>query len=410
MGHLLGTSPARPCPTDVSASQPGSRYWTYVDGLEPHSPGPGISAFAIDTPRAGDRLPGDGLEINGWVIARTAPVRGIRTAGADTAGAIFPLNRQRPDVAADYADVPHAAASGFSFWTPIYAQPSYWHLEVEAVLDDGSSRPLCAIYGHSRTEQYSPSPSARLVTAPDFAIIGTQRGGTTSLHAYLRAHPRVEVPATKELHYVTDRFSRGRDWYLGQFPAELPPGVITGEATPYALFHPASPARLHEIAPDAKLIVLLRNPVDRAYSHFLLETSRGHETLPFEIAVDAETSRLTGEEVRLLADPTYVSANHNQASYLSRGDYAPQLERWLELYPRQQMLILRSEDLYQHTEEVFHQVTSFLGLPPARDIPFATHNPTSGPPLSAMTRARLEKHFAPLNANLANLLGWTETW
>ena len=122
-------------------------------------------------------------------------------------------------------------------------------------------------------EPYVPSPGNRAVTAPDFVIIGTQRGGTTSLHAYLGAHPQVQTPATKELHFITDRYERGLDWYLGQFPAELAPDVITGEATPYALFHPLAPRRLREIAPAARLIALLRNPVDRAYSQYLLERS-----------------------------------------------------------------------------------------------------------------------------------------
>jgi hypothetical protein len=220
----------------------------------------------------------------------------------------------------------------------------------------------------------------------------------------------VRAPATKELHFLTDRFARGRDWYIGQFPPCLAPGEITGESTPYALFHPLVPPRLHAVAPHAKLIVLLRNPVDRAYSHYLLEQSRGDETLTFAEAIAAETSRLAGEEDRLLADPTYLSPAHKHASYLARGDYAPQLERWFASFPREQILILRSEDLYQRTAETFACVTEFLGLPAATDVQFAAHNQSTGPKLEAAIHDRLSQHFAPRNERLARVLDWDATW
>jgi hypothetical protein len=439
MGHLLGATPAAPNSCDVSPDRTGNRLWTYVDAVTLPPPDHRLAAFAIDTPRTSDRLPGAGLEINGWAIGRESPVKGIRVIYNGWDSKASPLDVRRPDVATDYPEFAHAAVSGFSFWAPLHIPatqspevpplPSEWErgsggegslrdaqnasefqLTVESLLSDGTSTVLCEIHGHSRHEEHAARAGSRLVTAPDFAIIGTQRGGTTSLHAYLRAHPHVQTPATKELHFLTDRFARGRDWYLGQFPAEVPLGTITGEATPYALFHPAAPRRLHTVAPDAKLIVLLRNPVDRAYSHYLLETSRGHETLSFAEALAAEPSRLAGEEARLLADPTYVSAAHNHASYLSRGDYASQLARWFATFPQDQFLILRSEDLYERTAETFAQVTSFLGLPTAATIPFQAHNRTAGPPLDPTIRTRLAQHFAPLNENLAKLLGWKETW
>ncbi len=130
--------------------------------------------------------------------------------------------------------------------------------------------------------------------APAFVIVGAQRGGTTSLYRYLAAHPGVLPASRKELHYFTNRHDRGPDWYRSQFPP-TPPGTITGESTPYYLFHPHAPRRLHAFAPDVKLIVLLRNPVDRAYSHYQLQVRRRHETLPFEEAIAREEERLAGE-------------------------------------------------------------------------------------------------------------------
>ncbi|HLL49610.1 MAG TPA: sulfotransferase domain-containing protein, partial [Thermomicrobiales bacterium] len=317
---------------------------------------------------------------------------------------------RRPDVAVDYPGRPHASISGFSTWASVDPGERDWQIVVEAVLTNGEPVRIAQIRGRVGDEPHVPSPGKRAVIAPDFVIIGTQRGGTTSLHTYLGDHPQVETPATKELHFITDRHERGLDWYLGQFPAELDADAITGEATPYALFHPQAPRRLRVIAPAARLIALLRNPVDRAYSHYLLERSGGHETLDFAAALDAEQERLDGEEARLVREPTYASATHKHASYMARGDYARQLERWFAVFLKEQILVIRSEDLYERSAETFARVTQFLGINRTAPIPFMAHNRSSGPPLDPEIRDRLSRHFAPLNARLADLLGWDPGW
>jgi hypothetical protein len=377
----------------------------------PEHPPRGIAAFAIDSPRAPQESFGAGFEVNGWVIGREAPVQGVRTVGGEHASRLYPLDVLRPDVGAAYPEFGHVAAAGFSAWMPIPGDSSASRLNVEAVLATGNHVVLAEIVATARVEERSGWPAASLpVTTPDFVIIGAQRGGTTSLHAYLGAHPQVVTPATKELHFLTDRYERGLDWYLGQFPFSVPVGTITGEATPYALFHPLAPARLRHIAPNAKLIVLLRNPVDRAYSHYLLERSRGFEELDFAAALDAEEDRLAGEEAKIIHDPVYVSEAHKHASYLARGDYAPQLERWFAHVPRAQMLVLRSEDLYDRPMETSAQVASFLDIAPEVDVPFAVHNRSTGPPLELALRARLKVHFAPRIARLERLLGCDPGW
>ncbi len=369
-----------------------------------------VAAFAIDAPRAGDRLPGLGLEVNGWVIGRHEGIVGVRTVAAGAPSHLHPLDVRRPDVAADYPDHPAAGNSGFSFWAPVDTDAGSWTFQIEAVFAGGRSIPLATIQGAALLEQPRFPPGHRPVWGPDFVIIGTQRGGTTSLHAYLGAHPLVTTPVTKELHYLTDRYERGSDWYAGQFPSSLQRGALTGEATPYALFHPRSPHRLRDVAPAARIIVLLRNPVDRAYSHYRLERSRENESLSFTEALAAEQSRLAGEEQRLAADDTYVSHVHNHASYLSRGDYAPQLEGWFSAFPRERFLILRSEDLYECPEESFARVTSFLELPSLATVSFTAHNRGEGPPLDETIRGRLMQHFAPRNDRLTELLGWDPAW
>jgi hypothetical protein len=409
VGHLLGTPPPPAADGVVSGDAPQT--WVTVGAVELARPAPArLVGFALDTPRAGDRARGAGLEINGWAIGRDEPAQAIRVSRDGNPNQPFPLDVLRPDVARDYPDYPHAAASGFSIWAPLDPGESASDLTVDAVLADGTAVAMARLAVRVTDATVAHIPGTRPVEAPDFVIIGTQRGGTTSLHAYLGAHPHIDVPATKELHYLTDRFGRGREWYLGQFPPIVPAGHLTGEATPYALFHPLAPERLRAVAPHARLIVLLRNPVDRAYSHYLMERVRGDELLDFPAAIAAEPTRLAGEEAKLLADPAYVSWPHKHASYLARGDYAPQLARWFAHFPRDQFLILRSEDLYQRTADTFASVTDFLGLDAPSTIPFSIHNRTDGPPLDPDLRRRLRADFAPKNSALSDLLGWGPSW
>ncbi|MGH2614588.1 MAG: hypothetical protein ACRDJC_05075, partial [Thermomicrobiales bacterium] len=157
----------------------------------PDQPPSGVAVFAIDSPRAGDRSDGAGIEINGWVIGQDAPVQGVRTVNRGRAGALYPLDVARPDVAADYPAFIHAGASGFSAWAPIDDGSYEWQAAVEAVLANGDPVTLAEIDGTALVERRCGRDLDALpVTAPDFVIIGTQRGGTTSLHAYLGAHPQ----------------------------------------------------------------------------------------------------------------------------------------------------------------------------------------------------------------------------
>jgi hypothetical protein len=384
--------------------------WIEVTSVIRLTPDPStIAAFAIDRPQTGDRLRGAGLEISGWVIGRDAPVSGVRIVIDDTAEDFQPLEERRPDVAADYVDYPDAETSGFSIWAPV-ALRHHQALTLETRLADGQHVTLASFDIEVQQHPRKHVLGARSVEAPDFVIVGTQRGGTTSLYAYLNAHPQVAPAAVKETHYLTDRFARGLDWYLGLFPATLPSGIVTGEATPYALFHPLAAQRLRTVAPNAKVIALLRNPIERAYSQYAMERARGDETLDFAAALDAEPVRLTGEEDRLIAIPTYVSRAHKHYSYVARGEYLRQLQRWSEAFPPDQLLVLRSEDLYADSVETFARVTSFLGIDAQVEVPFTVHNRSDAPPIDSALRRRLAEHFAPHNVQLASQVDWDLDW
>src|SRR6188508_2786047 len=197
---------------------------------------------------------------------------------------------------------------------------------------------------------------------PSFLIIGAQRAGTTSLFRYLLAHPDVAGPSggdaavwwVKETHFFDEKFAKGVDWYRSFFPLAATReryrkrghDLQAGEATPYYMFHPAVPARVAAALPDVRLIAILRDPVERAWSHYRHEIDLGYETLSFEDALACEDDRIAGEEERLRADPSAVSFAHQHHSYAARGRYLEQLERWWEVFPRERLLVIRSEDLH----------------------------------------------------------------
>jgi hypothetical protein len=268
---------------------------------------------------------------------------------------------------------------------------------------------------------------------PTFLIIGAQRAGTTSLAAYVGRHPDIEGPRAadpslywvKELHFFDENYWRGTDWYRAFFPliareraARLRNrNLACGEATPYYLFHPAVPERVAETIPEVRLIALLRNPIERAYSHYQHERRLRLEKLSFEEAIEAEPKRLAGLEEELhkvrpgrTKEGSRVHHHHFHRAYVSRSLYAEQLERWLAHFPREQLLVIRSEDFLVRPDETFAQVFSFLGVRPWKIPSYEARNVGSYAPIDPDFRARLEERFAEPNARLAELLGRDFGW
>lgn len=246
--------------------------------------------------------------------------------------------------------------------------------------------------------------TAHLRQSPGFIIIGAQKGGTTSLYHYLTEHPDVGTPLKKEIHYFDFNVDKGPDWYLAHFPLRGE-AVVVGEASPSYLPHPDAPGRLYALLPEVKLIALLRHPVDRAYSHHQMNVRKGVETLPFEEAIAREPERLADG-----GDPSSSQGNWRFFSYLSRGFYAEQLERWLTFFPRENMLIIKSEDLYEEPGQIYNQTLEFLGLRAWNRPGFENYKPGEYNGLNPETRARLIGRFAPHNARLYDLLGRNFGW
>jgi sulfotransferase family protein len=250
--------------------------------------------------------------------------------------------------------------------------------------------------------------TAGLRPLPDFLILGAQKAGTTALYAYLRWHPQVTGPSFKEVSFFDRHYARGERWYRAHLPIRR--SGIVGEASPSYLFHPLAPERVARMLPRARLIALLRNPVDRAFSHYQHEVALGREELSFEDALAREDERMQGELERMLRDPSYFSHAWWNWTYAARGRYAEQLERWLDAFPREQLLVLFTEELAADTAGTYRRVLDFLGVD-ARGLdsyPRIFEREYGG--MDPATRIRLEGEFAEPNRRLGELLERELPW
>ncbi len=235
----------------------------------------------------------------------------------------------------------------------------------------------------------------------NFVIGGTQKGGTSALFDLLSQHPEIGLPDRKELHYFDrDRYFKnpgGQPAVFHSFYSSPKRFKILGEATPiYMYWHPV-PGRIQTYNPRMKWILILRHPVDRAYSHWNMETQKGNEVLPFREAIQQEKDRLAN-------CPDY---QHRIFSYTDRGFYSHQIKRLLEYFPKDQILVLRNRQLREHPESALEQVCDFLELPlPPR---FQARNVHSRPYQSEMAsdiRQILLDIYREEVQSLEELLDW----
>ena len=257
---------------------------------------------------------------------------------------------------------------------------------------------------------------------PDFVIIGAQKSGTTSLYNFVTKHPDIAPAAKKEIHYFAIHYNLGEMWYRSNFPTNLSrrrhytktgQRLLSGEASPTYLFFPTVPNRMQETLPDAKLIVILRNPVDRAYSHYHHTVRQKIETLPFEKAIESAEKRYAGAMERVTNDPSFNPKRFRAYSYLPRGIYADQLERWFKYYNRKQFLVLAAENLRKNRQQTMDQIFDFLEVPPfqvGEGGDLRDENVGSYEEMEESTRKLLVEYFKPHNEKLYKLLQRSFDW
>lgn len=232
---------------------------------------------------------------------------------------------------------------------------------------------------------------------PDYCIIGAQKSGTTSLYSYLALHPQVKPSFVKEIHYYNDHYAKGRKWYRAHFP--LGPldcnkrNFITGEASTMYLHDSASAVRMFEDVPSIKLLLVLRNPVDRAVSHYHHRIRSGRETRSFE---DAMSSALSNARAGKFMSGT-------ETDYLLYGCYAKDIRHWLEVFPGEQLRVLQAEALFKDPAPIFKEVSDFLGIEYLESASSRKFNSGGYSKDPVSLRSELEEYFHPFNAELYQL-------
>ena len=254
---------------------------------------------------------------------------------------------------------------------------------------------------------------------PDFIIIGESKCGTTSLYNYMIQHPAIKPALTKEINFFNWSYDKPQNWYSAHFPTKLKKkfsknvfkkSFLTGEATPLYLFNSQVPKRMFETIPNVKIIVVLRNPVDRAYSHYHdLGVRLGEEKRTFDDAIRSE--------LKILEEKNYVTTDYDGNftdrlyQYVEKGIYFDHLKIWMDVYPLKQFLILKTEELEMNPSEILNSVFKFLSLPNYDKINFERkYNVTRYKPMNEQLRKILKEFFKPHNEKLYKFLKRDFEW
>lgn len=240
---------------------------------------------------------------------------------------------------------------------------------------------------------------------PDFLIVGQQKCGTTSLYSYLIKHPQILPALKKEIHFWNENANLGRDWYLSHFPAiSSGSGYITGEASATYLDTAHISPEIAKILPDIKIIVLLRNPVDRTISHYHMRSRDRNESASMQEAV------FSGIVARDNDSGEKPVGSKRDNRYLAGSRYVELLRQWMSVIPREQFLVLRSEDLFINPMEVVNRTFDFLGVEPHELSNYRKSNSGSYVPIPEQSRQLLYDYFDVYNQQLEDYLGMTFDW
>lgn len=244
---------------------------------------------------------------------------------------------------------------------------------------------------------------------PDYMLIGAQKAGTTALFDFINQHT-MTVNKLAEVHYFDGKFGEGIEWYRTQFPNKPTPYHICGDKSPSYLLLPQVPARVFSLYPDMKFLVVLRNPVDRAYSQYWMNRRLGIESRSFEKALEEEAGLMVKEEKAILKNPNHKARIYRQNSYLTRGRYAEQLERWFAYFPPERFLVVNASDLRKFPQDTMNEVFDFLGLSSFTLDLSSKDKHSDYPPMNPKTKQALKEYFKPYNEELEVLLGRKFGW
>ena len=262
--------------------------------------------------------------------------------------------------------------------------------------------------------------TSSLRSMPNFIIIGAAKCGTTSLYKYLIQHPNIKFAFQKEPSFFNTYFDKGVSWYRSNFPINNRQSFITGEASPGYFHYPPAPQRIAKLIPSIKLIVLLRNPVDRACSLYYhnLKYLGNKDTCPFEQAIKKEAERLDDELQKIINNEKnynmrsyyHLHKKYYHHAYLRRCIYIDYIKQWLRFFSKKQLLILKSEDLFEKPEKTYARVLDFMNLPKWNLKEYQKYNLNQYQQMNYSTRNYLIDYFKPHNKMLYEYLDMNFDW
>ena len=254
---------------------------------------------------------------------------------------------------------------------------------------------------------------------PDFLIIGAPRSGTSSLYSYLVQHHSILPCKIKEPNYFSMYYNRSPSWYKTFFSTKwnkflcetkTKSKAITGEASTQYYWHPHVPKRVKKLIPNAKIIILLRNPIDRSYSQYEMEVRHDNEELTFEAAIKEEKNRISNEMDKMSHNEHYFSSKYTMYAYLEKSIYVNYIKNWLKYFPKDQFLFLKSETFFQETESILEKTFQFLDLPSQKFSNFKILRKGNYQPIKKETRISLIDYFKPYNEELYSLIDQDFHW
>ena len=281
------------------------------------------------------------------------------------------------------------------------------------------NHPLLNPYGFTKQRFYGNITSPIRIL-PDFLIAGFNKSGTNSLFEYIGQHPNIKNASRREIHYFTLSYWRGLNWYKSYFPTKIykknfeiknKSKFVTGEATPHYIFHPLAIKRIKQLLPNVKLIVVLRNPIDNAYSHYQHYKIGGIEKDTFEEAIKQDKQRY--EVLERLYNSNQVkehSLKHVKMPYVSYATYVNHIKRLLQIFPRKQILFIKNTELNENPQLVLKNIFDFLEIKQEKIKDLKKHNVGKYENMKSKTRYELSEYFKPYNEELEDLLKMKLNW